>query len=72
MYSTNDAGFFSYSHFTGGFRSGQAEYVQVSFPFGSFEECPLTLFSLLIDPKRQCQPTSYLGQHHRQTSHIPL
>jgi hypothetical protein len=32
MYGTRDAGFFGYSHFTGGFAGGQAEYVRV--PFG--------------------------------------
>ena len=32
MYGTRDAGLFGYSHFTGGFAGGQAEYVRV--PFG--------------------------------------
>ena len=32
MYSTHDTGFFGYSHFTGGFAGGQAEYIRV--PFG--------------------------------------
>jgi len=32
MYGQRDAGFFGYSHFTGGFPGGQAEYVRV--PFG--------------------------------------
>ncbi|KFY01074.1 hypothetical protein V490_01095 [Pseudogymnoascus sp. VKM F-3557] len=32
MYGTHTAGFFGYSHFTGGFAGGQAEYVRV--PFG--------------------------------------
>ncbi|KAK9895857.1 GroES-like protein [Cystobasidium minutum MCA 4210] len=32
MYGGRDAGFFGYSHFTGGFPGGQAEYVRV--PFG--------------------------------------
>ena len=32
MYGSRDAGFFGYSHFTGGFAGGQAEYVRV--PFG--------------------------------------
>lgn len=32
MYGHRDAGFFGYSHFTGGFPGGQAEYVRV--PFG--------------------------------------
>ena len=32
MYGTRDAGFFGYSHFTGGFAGGQAEFVRV--PFG--------------------------------------
>ncbi|KAL7409208.1 GroES-like protein [Mrakia frigida] len=32
MYGQRDAGFFGYSHFTGGFPGGQAEYVKV--PFG--------------------------------------
>jgi len=29
LYGTTDAGFFGYSHFTGGFPGGQAEYVRV-------------------------------------------
>lgn len=29
MYGTRTAGFFGYSHFTGGFAGGQAEYVRV-------------------------------------------
>ena len=29
MYGHRDAGFFGYSHFTGGFPGGQAEYVRV-------------------------------------------
>jgi threonine dehydrogenase-like Zn-dependent dehydrogenase len=29
MYGTRDANFFEYSHFTGGFPGGQAEYVRV-------------------------------------------
>lgn len=33
MYGTVDAGFFGYSHFTGGYAGGQAEYVRV--PKGS-------------------------------------
>ena len=32
MYGGPTAGFFGYSHFTGGFAGGQAEYVRV--PFG--------------------------------------
>jgi len=32
MYGKRDAGFFGYSHFTGGYAGGQAEYVRV--PFG--------------------------------------
>lgn len=32
MYGGNTAGMFGYSHFTGGFAGGQAEYVRV--PFG--------------------------------------
>lgn len=36
MYGHRDAGFFGYSHLTGGFAGGQAEYVRV--PFG---ECNL-------------------------------
>ena len=31
MYGSRDGGFFDYSHFTGGFAGGQAEYVRVSF-----------------------------------------
>ncbi len=30
MYGQRDAGFFGYSHFTGGYPGGQAEYVRVS------------------------------------------
>ncbi|KAG8984395.1 hypothetical protein FRB93_006584 [Tulasnella sp. JGI-2019a] len=33
MYGKRDAGFFGYSHFTGGYAGGQAEYVRV--PFGN-------------------------------------
>src|SRR5438046_2202088 len=33
MYGSNTAGIFCYSHFTGGFAGGQAEYVRV--PYGS-------------------------------------
>lgn len=29
MYGSQSAGFFGYSHFTGGFAGGQAEYVRV-------------------------------------------
>jgi threonine dehydrogenase-like Zn-dependent dehydrogenase len=29
MYGAQSAGFFGYSHFTGGFAGGQAEYVRV-------------------------------------------
>lgn len=32
MYGNQTAGMFGYSHFTGGFAGGQAEYVRV--PFG--------------------------------------
>jgi len=32
MYGSNTAGMFGYSHFTGGFAGGQAEYVRV--PYG--------------------------------------
>ena len=31
MYGSRDAGFFCYSHFTGGFAGGQAEYVRVPY-----------------------------------------
>jgi len=39
MYGARDAGFFGYSHFTGGFPGGQAEYVRV--PFGEVNCLPI-------------------------------
>ncbi|KZT43805.1 GroES-like protein [Sistotremastrum suecicum HHB10207 ss-3] len=39
MYGHRDAGFFGYSHFTGGFPGGQAEYVKV--PFGEVNLLPI-------------------------------
>ncbi|KAG7091795.1 hypothetical protein E1B28_008199 [Marasmius oreades] len=39
MYGQRDAGFFGYSHFTGGFPGGQAEYVRV--PFGNVNLLPV-------------------------------
>jgi len=39
MYGTRDAGFFGYSHFTGGFPGGQAEYVRV--PLGEVNLLPV-------------------------------
>ncbi|KAI0051765.1 GroES-like protein [Auriscalpium vulgare] len=39
MYGTRDAGFFGYSHFTGGFAGGQAEYVRV--PIADFNLLPI-------------------------------
>ncbi|QRW11439.1 alcohol dehydrogenase [Ceratobasidium sp. AG-Ba] len=39
MYGTRDAGFFGYSHFTGGFPGGQAEYVKV--PYGNVNLLPI-------------------------------
>ncbi|KAH8119822.1 GroES-like protein [Phellopilus nigrolimitatus] len=39
MYGHRDAGFFGYSHFTGGFAGGQAEYVRV--PFGETNLLPI-------------------------------
>jgi hypothetical protein len=39
MYGTRDAGFFGYSHFTGGFLGGQAEHVHV--PFGNVNLLPI-------------------------------
>ena len=39
MYGGNTAGMFGYSHFTGGFAGGQAEYVRV--PFGDVNLLPL-------------------------------
>ncbi|MCJ1311728.1 hypothetical protein MMC25_005401 [Agyrium rufum] len=39
MYGSNTAGMFGYSHFTGGFAGGQAEYVRV--PFGDVNLLPL-------------------------------
>ena len=39
MYGTRDAGFFGYSHFTGGFPGGQAEYVRA--PFGNVNLVPI-------------------------------
>lgn len=59
MYGQRDAGFFGYSHFTGGFPGGQAEYVKVPFgdvntlviPEGVADESALYLSDIL--------PTSY-------------
>ncbi|EKM76388.1 hypothetical protein AGABI1DRAFT_63470 [Agaricus bisporus var. burnettii JB137-S8] len=39
LYGTRDAGFFGYSHFTGGFPGGQAEYVRV--PKGNVNLLPI-------------------------------
>jgi threonine dehydrogenase-like Zn-dependent dehydrogenase len=39
MYGQRDAGFFGYSHFTGGFPGGQAEYVRV--PKGNVNLLPI-------------------------------
>lgn len=39
MYGQRDAGFFGYSHFTGGFPGGQAEYVRV--PIGNVNLLPI-------------------------------
>jgi len=39
MYGQRDAGFFGYSHFTGGFPGGQAEYVRV--PIGEVNLLPI-------------------------------
>lgn len=39
MYGTTDAGFFGYSHFTGGYAGGQAEYVRV--PKGNVNLLPV-------------------------------
>ncbi|KAL0564204.1 hypothetical protein V5O48_017847 [Marasmius crinis-equi] len=39
LYGQRDAGFFGYSHFTGGFPGGQAEYVRV--PFGNVNLLPI-------------------------------
>ncbi|KAF8747661.1 GroES-like protein, partial [Rhizoctonia solani] len=39
VYGTRDGGFFGYSHFTGGFPGGQAEYVKV--PFGNVNLLPI-------------------------------
>ncbi|CAE6397078.1 unnamed protein product [Rhizoctonia solani] len=39
VYGTRDGGFFGYSHFTGGFPGGQAEYVKD--PFGSVNLLPI-------------------------------
>ncbi|KAI0067738.1 GroES-like protein [Artomyces pyxidatus] len=39
MYGTRDAGFFGYSHFTGGFAGGQAEYVRV--PVADYNLLPI-------------------------------
>lgn len=38
MYGNQTAGMFGYSHFTGGFAGGQAEYVRV--PFGDVKYVP--------------------------------
>ena len=55
MYGHRDAGFFGYSHFTGGFAGGQAEYVRVPkgnvnllpVPFGVPDEKVLYLSDIL-------------------------
>jgi len=39
MYGTTDAGFFGYSHFTGGYPGGQAEYVRI--PKGNINLLPI-------------------------------
>lgn len=39
MYGHRDAGFFGYSHFTGGFAGGQAEYVRI--PKGNVNLLPI-------------------------------
>ncbi|KAH7332612.1 GroES-like protein [Rhizoctonia solani] len=39
MYGTRDGGFFGYSHLTGGFPGGQAEYVKV--PYGNVNLLPI-------------------------------
>ncbi|ESK94741.1 alcohol dehydrogenase [Moniliophthora roreri MCA 2997] len=59
MYGQRDAGFFGYSHFTGGFPGGQAEYVRV--PFGNVNLLPIP--SDISDEKAlylsDVLPTSY-------------
>jgi len=39
LYGQRDAGFFGYSHFTGGYAGGQAEYVRV--PYGDVNTLPI-------------------------------
>jgi threonine dehydrogenase-like Zn-dependent dehydrogenase len=53
MYGTKDAGILGYSHFTGGFPGGQAEYVRVSFTLNSFGRSLLTLFPSPLGPEGQ-------------------
>ena len=38
LYGDRTGGFHGYSHLTGGFEGGQAEYARV--PFGGFPDCP--------------------------------
>jgi len=40
MYGSQSAGFFGYSHFTGGFAGGQAEYVRVPIGDANLLEIP--------------------------------
>ena len=40
MYGSQSAGFFGYSHFTGGFAGGQAEYVRVPIADANLLEIP--------------------------------
>jgi len=59
MYGQRDAGFFGYSHFTGGFPGGQAEYVRV--PFGNVNLLPVpdTVTDEQVVYLSDVLPTSY-------------
>lgn len=56
MYGSNTAGMFGYSHFTGGFAGGQAEWVRV--PYGDVNL--LKLPPSVPDEKGQCCATQCL------------
>jgi len=59
MYGQRDAGFFGYSHFTGGYAGGQAEYVRV--PFGDVNclKLPETVVDEAALYLSDVLPTSY-------------
>lgn len=59
MYGTRDAGFFGYSHFTGGFAGGQAEYVRVPFADYNLLSIPDGLADEQVIYLSDVLPTSY-------------